>query len=59
MILRAMPNTSAAGFSFRPPESAIIAGATVKCAAFSKQKISATGTAAASPSASRARPGPI
>jgi hypothetical protein len=42
-----------------PPASAIIIGAMVKCMMFSKQKISATGTAAGSPKARMAMPGPM
>ena len=41
------------------PASAIIIGAMAKCIMFSTQKISATGTAAASPKASSAIPGPM
>ena len=58
-IFLTTPMTSLAGERGRPPESAIIIGAMAKCMMFSKQKINATGTAACSPSANRAIPGPI
>ena len=47
------------GVLLSSPDSAIIIGAIAKCMMFSKQKISATGTAASSPKASSASPGPI
>ena len=43
----------------RSPPTAIISGAMTKCRMLSKQKISATGTAAAGPKAAIAIPGPI
>ncbi len=58
-ILRMTPDASCSGVLFSPPDSAIIIGATAKWTMFSKQKISATGTAASGPKTSSARPGPI
>ena len=50
---------SCAGGRLSPPAKAIIAGATMKWTAFSKQNTRATGTAAFSPKASSERPGPM
>ena len=58
-ILRATWESSCQGEPFSSPDSAIIIGAMAKCRMFSKQKISATGTAASGPKASNARPAPM